>query len=63
MAKPEEQARQRIDALLKAAGWLVQHRDQVNLHAGRGIAVQEFPLASGYGLADTFCMSMERQPA
>lgn len=52
MTKPEDQARQRIDALLKAAGWSVQHRDQVNLHAGRGIAVQEFPLASGYGFAD-----------
>jgi len=52
MTKPEEQARQRIDATLRAAGWLVQRRDQVNLYAGRGIAVQEFPLASGYGFAD-----------
>lgn len=52
MTKPEDQARQRIDATLRAAGWLVQHRDQVNLYARRGIAVQEFPLASGYGFAD-----------
>jgi type I restriction enzyme R subunit len=52
MTKPEDLARQKIDALLTTAGWLVQRRDEVNLHAGRGIAVQEFPLASGYGFAD-----------
>ena len=53
MAKsPEEQARQDIDELLTAADWLVQDREQVNLTAGRGIAVREFPMKSGHGEAD-----------
>lgn len=30
MTRPEDQARQRIDATLTAAGWLVQSRDQAN---------------------------------
>lgn len=45
---PEARARQKIDALLTAAGWTVQHRDQLNLGAGRGVAVREFPLKTGY---------------
>jgi type I restriction enzyme R subunit len=45
---PEEKARQHIDQLLKAAGWIVQHRDQLNLRAGLGVAVREFPLESGF---------------
>ena len=45
--KPEEQARQRIDALLAQAGWLVQDYAQLNLGAGRGIAIQEYPLSTG----------------
>ncbi len=45
--KPEEFARQEIDRLLSAAGWVVQDRKAVNLHAGPGVAVREFPLASG----------------
>jgi type I site-specific restriction endonuclease len=39
---PEQQARQTIDANLRAAGWLVQDRAEANLHAGRGTAVREF---------------------
>jgi hypothetical protein len=31
---------------------VVQSRDQVNLHAGRGVAVREFTLQQGYGKAD-----------
>lgn len=45
--KPEAQARERIDRALAAAGWRVQDRDEADLHAARGIAVREFPLASG----------------
>src|SRR6185437_3782943 len=37
---------------LVASGWLVQDRDELNLTAGRGIAVCEFPLKSGFGFAD-----------
>ena len=45
--KPEEKARQRIDQLLKAAGWIVQDLRELNLGAGLGVAVREFPLESG----------------
>ncbi|MFD7729686.1 DEAD/DEAH box helicase family protein [Kitasatospora phosalacinea] len=43
----EVQAREEIDKLLAAAGWLVQDRDVVNPMAGRGVAVREFTLATG----------------
>jgi type I restriction enzyme R subunit len=49
---PEQQARERIDAQLVAAGWLVQSKDEVNLHAGQGVAVREFHLLPGHGFAD-----------
>ncbi len=44
---PEARARQVIDAALTTAGWIVQDRDAVNLHAGPGIAVRETPTATG----------------
>jgi type I restriction enzyme R subunit len=43
----EVQARETIDAMLHAAGWTVQDRDQVNPLAGQGVAVREFTLANG----------------
>ncbi len=49
---PEEQARTEIDRLLAAAGWIVVDRSQANIHAGRGVAIREFPLAEGHGFAD-----------
>jgi len=49
---PEQQAREIIDQKLKEAGWEVQDRDQMNLSAGRGVAVREFRLKSGHGFAD-----------
>ena len=49
---PEEQARETIDRLLKAAGWHVVNRDQVNIHAARGVVVREFSLKPGHGEAD-----------
>src|SRR5215212_769068 len=50
--KPEELARQQIDAALDAAGWSVQNARTANLGAGRGIAIREFPLKRGHGFAD-----------
>ena len=44
---PEEQARQRIDAQLAAAGWVVQTKDKINLSAGVGVAVCELSFATG----------------
>src|SRR5690242_3989985 len=49
---PEDRARQNIDQLLTGAGWVVQDRRKVDLSAGRGVAVREFPLKSGHGEAD-----------
>ena len=49
---PEEQARENIDRLLEQAGWVVQDSDSINLYAGSGIAVREFPLRAGHGRAD-----------
>lgn len=49
---PEARAREKIDALLDQAGWIVQDRDEMNLAAGSGIAVREFKLAAGHGFAD-----------
>ncbi len=47
MPTPEQVARQAIDEMLTAAGWLVQDYKEVNPGAGRGIAVREFPLKTG----------------
>jgi len=37
---------------LEAAGWRVRNRDEADLTAGRGIAVREFQMKSGFGFAD-----------
>ena len=44
---PEAMARKVIDAQLAAAGWVVQHRAEMNRTASLGVAVREFPLAAG----------------
>lgn len=45
---PEQKARVEIDAMLEAAGWIVQDFAEMDRTAGRGIAVREFPLATGF---------------
>ncbi len=49
---PEQRARQDIDAALAEAGWVVQDREGMNLAAGIGVAVREFPMTRGHGFAD-----------
>jgi type I restriction enzyme R subunit len=49
--KPDEETRKKIDALLEAAGWLIQTFEDLNLGAGVGVTVREFPL-KGAGFAD-----------
>ncbi|MCL4865981.1 MAG: DEAD/DEAH box helicase family protein, partial [Gemmatimonadales bacterium] len=49
---PEQRARQDIDAALRATGWVIQDRDEMNLSAGPGVAVREFRMATGHGYAD-----------
>jgi type I restriction enzyme R subunit len=44
---PEAIARRHIDAMLSGAGWIVQSRAELNLHAGPGIAVCETPTRTG----------------
>lgn len=43
----EHQTRESIDAMLQAAGWVVQDADKVNLYERRGVAVREVTLATG----------------
>jgi len=45
--KPEEQARNNIDQLLKQAGWIVQDVQNINLSTGLGIAVREYYTDAG----------------
>ena len=49
---PEQEARVNIDRMLESAGWIVQDLGSLNLGAGRGVAVREFPLKSGHGFTD-----------
>ncbi|MEW6079738.1 MAG: DEAD/DEAH box helicase family protein [Thermodesulfobacteriota bacterium] len=39
---PEQKARDEIDRMLVAAGWVVQSKNKVNLSAGKGVAVWEY---------------------
>ena len=51
-AKPEEIAREEIDAQLASSGWVVQDMADLNLSAASGVAAREYPMARGYGFAD-----------
>ena len=44
---PEQRAREKIDALLTAAGWVIQDNATFNRNAGEGVAVREFTLPNG----------------
>lgn len=64
---PEDRARQKIDAQLAEAGWVVQSRARMNLGAGLGIAVREFSTETGpvdYALFvdRTLCGVVEAKP-
>lgn len=45
---PEARARERIDTQLAQCGWLVQSRKEMNIMAGPGVTVREFPLKTGF---------------
>ncbi len=65
---PEARARAVIDGQLAAAGWVVQNRADLNRLASLGVAVREFPLATGpcdYLLivAGKACGVIEAKPA
>lgn len=44
---PEQKARDTIDAALVQSGWLIQDKNKVNLTAGAGVAVREYPTDTG----------------
>ncbi|MDQ6815653.1 MAG: type I restriction endonuclease, partial [Bacteroidota bacterium] len=44
---PEQIARDKIDAMLVASGWVVQSKDQINTHAALGVAVREYQTEVG----------------
>jgi type I restriction enzyme R subunit len=50
--KPEERARIQIDELLVAVGRHVCDVHQVNVQGALGVALREFPLNPGHGVAD-----------
>ena len=57
----EARARVAIDEQLRAAGWTVQNRRDLNLFAGRGVAVREFVMREGHGRAD-YLLFIDREP-
>ena len=48
MTTLEAKALETIDSQLSACGWEVQDRSVMNLHAGGGVTVREYPLQTGY---------------
>lgn len=56
---PEEIARDRIDAMLQAAGWVVQRQEEADFSVGLGVAIREYPTDTGP--AD-YVLFVERQP-
>lgn len=44
---PEQLAREKIDELLVAAGWVLQDKNAFNRNAAEGVAVREFALPNG----------------
>src|SRR4051812_21569091 len=45
---PEQKARRKIDRLFEQCGWTVQDHDEMNISAGLGVAIREFPLKPGF---------------
>ena len=43
--KPEDKARQQIDKMFEDSGWIIQDYGELNLGAGLGVAVREFPIS------------------
>ncbi len=44
---PEQLARDKIDALLEAAGWVIQSKAKIDFSAGLGVAVREYQTDAG----------------
>lgn len=48
----EDKAREKIDRALEKSGWKAHDYKIANLQAGKGVAIRNFLLTSGYGFAD-----------
>ncbi len=61
--EPEARAREHIDHLLEAAGWVVQDSKEFNLGAALGVAIREFSVKTGEttGAAD-YALFVDRKP-
>ncbi|QTA79797.1 Restriction endonuclease, type I/III [Desulfonema limicola] len=57
---PEQIARDKIDKMLTAAGWIVQSKNRVDLSANKGVAVREYQ--TDVGPAD-YVLFIDRKPA
>ena len=47
MVPPEQGIPQKIDRQLVECGWLAQRHRDMNIAAGLGVAIREFPLTTG----------------
>ncbi len=56
---PEQKARDKIDKMLVEAGWLVQSKKEVDLGAGRGVALREYQVETKF--AD-YVLFVDRKP-
>ena len=56
---PEYKARQEIDKMLENSGWIIQDYADLDLGAGLGVAIREFPL--GQDSAD-YSLFIDKQP-
>lgn len=56
---PEQIARDKIDAMLIKAGWVIQSKDKINLAANKGVAVREYQ--TDVGPAD-YVLFVDRKP-
>ncbi len=44
---PEQLARDQIDQMLEDAGWIIQSKKKINLHANNGVAIREYQTDAG----------------
>ena len=56
---PEQIARDKIDAMLVASGWMVQPKNKINLNAALGVAVTEYQ--TDIGPAD-YVLFVDKKP-
>ncbi len=56
---PEQRARDKIDKMLVASGWVVQNKNQINFNAGLGVGIRKYQ--TDIDPAD-YVLFVDRQP-